>query len=50
MQHYLWAERRPEQLEILNLFGTVDFDPTYDYKKNRQLDQIPFTPPRKRRK
>jgi hypothetical protein len=39
-----------KQLEILDLFGTVDFDPTYDYKKNRQLDQIPFTPPRKRRK
>ena len=35
-----------KQLEILDLFGTVD----YDDKKNRQLDQIPSNPPRKRRK
>lgn len=28
------------QLEILDHFGTVDFDPNYDYKKMRQLDRI----------
>jgi hypothetical protein len=29
-----------KQQEILNLFGTIDFDPDYDYKKMRQLDRI----------
>ena len=28
------------QQEILDLFGTIDFDPDYDYKKMRQLDRI----------
>ena len=32
--------RHRKQLEILDLFGTIDFDPAYDYKKNRQLDKI----------
>jgi hypothetical protein len=32
--------RRRKQLEILDLFGTIDFDPTYDYKKMRKLDRI----------
>jgi hypothetical protein len=32
--------RRRKQLEILNLFGTIDYDPDYDYKKMRQLDRI----------
>ena len=32
--------RRRKQLEILDLFGTIDFDPTYDYKKVRKLDRI----------
>jgi hypothetical protein len=32
--------QRSKQLEILDLFGTIDFDPEYDYKKNRQLDSI----------
>jgi hypothetical protein len=32
--------RRRKQLEILNHFGTIDFDPEYDYKKMRQLDRI----------
>ena len=26
---------RLERLEIVNHFGTFDFDPTYDYKKER---------------
>lgn len=29
-----------KQQEILNYFGTIDFDPTYDYKKVRRLDRI----------
>jgi hypothetical protein len=29
-----------KQQEILDHFGTIDFDPTYDYKKIRQLDRI----------
>ena len=32
--------RRRKQLEILNHFGTIDFDPEYDYRKMRQLDRI----------
>lgn len=28
------------QLEILDHFGTIDFDPEYDYKKMRRLDRI----------
>jgi Arc/MetJ family transcription regulator len=32
--------QRRKRLEILDLFGTVDFDPDYDYKANRQRDQI----------
>ena len=32
--------RRRKQLKILDLFGTIDFDPTYDYKKVRKLDRI----------
>jgi Arc/MetJ family transcription regulator len=31
-----------KQLQILDRFGTVDFDPDYDYKKMRQLDRIEF--------
>lgn len=27
--------QRREQLRILDLFGTVDFDPDYDYKAQR---------------
>lgn len=27
--------QRRKQLEILDLFGKVEFDPDYDYKKNR---------------
>jgi hypothetical protein len=29
-----------KQLKILDHFGTIDFDPNYDYKKMRQLDRI----------
>jgi hypothetical protein len=29
-----------KQLKILALFGTIDFDPSYDYKKTRRLDRI----------
>jgi Arc/MetJ family transcription regulator len=32
--------RRRKQMEILDHFGTVDFDPRYDYKKVRHLDRI----------
>lgn len=28
-----------KQLRILDHFGTVDFDPKYDYKKLRRLDR-----------
>ncbi len=30
-----FVSRREERLKILDLFGTVDFDPTYDYKRER---------------
>jgi Arc/MetJ family transcription regulator len=36
--------RRRKQLEILDLAGTIDYDPTYDYKKMRQLDRIELEP------
>jgi Arc/MetJ family transcription regulator len=32
--------RYRRQLEILDHFGTIDFDPDYDYKKMRKLDRI----------
>jgi len=31
---------RHKQLEILKLFGTVDYYPDYDHKKMRALDKI----------
>lgn len=31
---------RRRQTEILKLFGTISFDPEYDYKKARQHDRI----------
>jgi len=34
------SEKR-EQSEILSLFGTIDFDPTYDYKQGRQRGRVP---------
>lgn len=27
---------RRKQLEILDLFGTIDYDPDYDYKRERK--------------
>lgn len=36
--------RRRKQLEILELEGTIDYDPTYDYKKMRKLDRIELEP------
>jgi Arc/MetJ family transcription regulator len=29
-----------KQLAILDLFGTIDFDKTYDYRRSRKLDRI----------
>ncbi|MGA3034104.1 MAG: type II toxin-antitoxin system VapB family antitoxin [Terracidiphilus sp.] len=31
-----------KQLQILDYFGKIDFDPEYDYKKMRKLDKIEF--------
>ena len=28
--------QRRKQLKIIELFGTIEFDPDYDYKKERQ--------------
>jgi Arc/MetJ family transcription regulator len=28
--------RRRKQVKMLKLFGTIDFDPRYDYKKQRR--------------
>lgn len=36
--------RRRKQLAILELAGTIDYDPNYDYKKMRQLDRIEIEP------
>ena len=36
--------RRRKQLEIIGLFGTIEYDPDYDYKKMRQLDRIEIEP------
>lgn len=29
-----------KQLSILGLFGTIDFDKKYDYRRSRKLDRI----------
>jgi putative antitoxin of VapBC-like toxin-antitoxin system len=39
-----YVDRR-KQLEILKLSGTIDYDPTFDYKKIRQLDRLEPDPP-----
>jgi hypothetical protein len=31
--------QRRRQLKILDLFGKIDYDPKYDYKKERQRKQ-----------
>jgi hypothetical protein len=36
--------RRRKQLEILDLFGTIDYFEDYDYKKNRLLDKVEIEP------
>ena len=36
---------RRKQLEILTLFGTIDFDPRYDYKAERRRKHSCFKPP-----
>jgi hypothetical protein len=41
LQEYI---QRRKQVEILKLFGTIDYDPDYDYKKARQLDRIEVEP------
>jgi hypothetical protein len=41
LQEYI---QRRKQMEILNLFGTIDYDPAYDYKKVRLLDRIEIEP------
>jgi hypothetical protein len=35
-QYVRWRK----QLQILEHFGTIDYDPTYDYKEMRKLDRI----------
>lgn len=32
--------RRRKQLEILDLFGTIDYYPDYDYKAARMRDRV----------
>ncbi len=32
LQEYI---KRKRQMEIISLFGTIDWDPTYDYKAER---------------
>lgn len=29
--------RRRKQMELVSLFGTIDYDPTYDYKRARRM-------------
>ena len=36
--------RHRQQLEIIGLFGTIEYDPDFDYKKMRQLDRIEIEP------
>ncbi|HUY94509.1 MAG TPA: type II toxin-antitoxin system VapB family antitoxin [Terracidiphilus sp.] len=35
---------RRKQLEILKLFGTIDYDPAFNIRKMRQLDRIENEP------
>ena len=34
LEHYV---QRHKQLKLLEMFHTIDFDPDYDYKKQRQI-------------
>jgi len=36
--------RRRRQIEILDLFGTIDYDEGYDYKASRRRDRIEQEP------
>ena len=38
-----YVERR-RQLEILSLFGTIDYDPDYDPRAARKLDRVQIEP------
>jgi hypothetical protein len=31
-----------KQQEIISLFGTIDYDPKYDYKRERQTKRLPL--------
>jgi Arc/MetJ family transcription regulator len=35
--------RRRKQAEVVAHFGTIDFDPKYDYRKMRRLDRVRTT-------
>jgi hypothetical protein len=35
---------RRKQMEILKLFGTIDYDPSFDLRKMRQLDRVEIEP------
>jgi hypothetical protein len=37
LQEYI---QRRKQLDVLNLVGSIDYDPAFDYRKMRQLDRI----------
>jgi putative antitoxin of VapBC-like toxin-antitoxin system len=32
--------RRRKQIEVLDLFGTIEYEPGYDYKANRRRDRL----------
>lgn len=32
--------RRRKQVQIMELFGSIDYHPDYDYKSNRRRDRI----------
>jgi hypothetical protein len=36
--------RHRKQLQVIELFGTIDFDPDYDIRKMRDLDRIELEP------
>jgi hypothetical protein len=40
LEHYI---RWRKQMQILDHFGTIDYDPDFDHKKLRQLDRIRST-------
>ena len=32
--------RRRKQMDVIKLFGTIDYDPGYDYKATRRRDRL----------